>query len=288
MGREAALALAESGKTVILVARNQVKLELLQDEIAHLGGNAVAVLCDFSDLERVKKAAEQILALDVVLVGMANNAGMQGVYAKKSAQGYELAAATNVFGPFTLAEMILPHLAAGARVEFTVSAVEDPERQFAVHAGFRGMRYTTIANMAQGIYPEGGSANPGFDSYATTKGALLACALQFAGEYPHLKVNALEPGLTLGTGLGVEAQKPVLKFIAKYILPLIGPLFSNRPNMSSPKKAGVLIARLVTTIDTTGVYYNEKGAPMEASKQMQDESFRAGLVADLRGFLKRE
>jgi NAD(P)-dependent dehydrogenase (short-subunit alcohol dehydrogenase family) len=286
MGYQAALATAKSEITIILVARNPSKLEAVKAEIMTKGGNAQTVVCDFSNLDSVKAAANAISLLNYKLVGLANNAGTMYNGEKKSAQGYDLTFATDYLGPFLFSELMLPLLSAGARVEFTVSAVEDPERKFATRTGFRGGRFLSIEKNAQGIFKAGGAKNKSFDAYATSKQCLLAATLIFAKAYPELKINALEPGLTLGTSLGMDEANAITKAIATKILPVFAPLAAHFKYMSSPKRAGNLISKLVTTVDTTGIYYNEKGEPMQSSQAIQNDAFCEKIVRETRDFLK--
>ncbi|MFP3670381.1 SDR family NAD(P)-dependent oxidoreductase, partial [Priestia sp. SIMBA_032] len=76
MGRVAALELAAHG-TVVLVGRDRRKLDEVAAEIeARPGGQAVAVVADFSDIRSARRAASEIAALGLPLAGVANNAGM--------------------------------------------------------------------------------------------------------------------------------------------------------------------------------------------------------------------
>jgi hypothetical protein len=55
---------------------------------------------------------------------------------------------------------------------------------------------------------------------------------------------------------------------------------------STPKIAGRLIAKTLTdTSDATGVYYDEKGKPMQASQQVSDPAFSDRYVAETRALL---
>ena len=101
-----------------------------------IGGTA-----DLSDITSARSAAARITALGLSIGGLLNNAGIFPAHPSTSAQGWDTAFATNHLGPFTLTEALLPTLTDGANVVFVVSAVEDPERRIAVHAGFRGGRY---------------------------------------------------------------------------------------------------------------------------------------------------
>jgi NAD(P)-dependent dehydrogenase (short-subunit alcohol dehydrogenase family) len=141
IGRRTALELARHG-TVVLVGRDPGKLSEVETEIrARPGGHAVSVVCDLSDIPSARRAAAEIVALDLPIAGLLNNAGIMPNGAGRSAQGWDLAFATNHLGPFAFTEALMPHLPDGANVVFICSGVEDPERKPAVAAGFRGGRY---------------------------------------------------------------------------------------------------------------------------------------------------
>jgi hypothetical protein len=54
--------------------------------------------------------------------------------------------------------------------------------------------------------------------------AILAAALALARENERLRFNAIEPGINPSTGLARNVP-PVLHFLAKYLSPLLVPLF---------------------------------------------------------------
>ena len=188
------------------------------------GGNAVAVMCDLSDISSVQRAAAEIVRLKLPLAGLVNNAGIMQLRATKNARGWDMSYATNHLGPFVFTEALLPHLRDGTNVVFVVSAVEDPERKAAASAGFRGARYISAEASARGQWEPGGSTKPGFDAYATSKQAILAAALVFARENPRLHINAIEPGLNPSTGLGAGDANPLVRFIQRFVVPLVVPL----------------------------------------------------------------
>ena len=128
IGYETALELAKHG-TVVLVGRNREKLEQVQKTIKDNGQNAVSVVCDISDIVSVRQAAQQIVELNLPIVGLLNNAGIMSSKAIKSKQGFDMAYATNHLGAFALTEALLPQLPDGANVVFIASAIEDPERK---------------------------------------------------------------------------------------------------------------------------------------------------------------
>lgn len=137
--------------TVVLVGRDSGKLSKVQKAIQQKKGRAVSVVCDLSDMRSVKRAAADIVALNLPLVGLVNNAGIHQATPTKSAQGWDLDFATNHLGPFILTELLMPHLPDGANVVFVASGVEDPERKPAVAVGFRVGKDLLKANHSAGL-----------------------------------------------------------------------------------------------------------------------------------------
>src|SRR5277367_5380185 len=87
IGRATALELAKYG-TVVLVGRDPLKLDELQKAIVQNGQHAVSVVCDLSDLASVRRAAAEIIALDLPIMGLLNNAGVMQMRATKNALGW--------------------------------------------------------------------------------------------------------------------------------------------------------------------------------------------------------
>lgn len=200
-----------------------------------------------------------------------------------NALGWDTTFATNHLGPFALTEALLPHLPGGARIIFVASGVEDPKRTPAKAAGFRGGRFISVAASTRGEWQPGGSSNPGFDAYATSKQCILAATMALARENPRLRINALEPGFTPNTGLARDANA-ALRLVAKYILLLLLAPFVRY--WSTPKRASRLEAKLLTNrSDQTGIYYDERGEPMLGSPLVQDQVFQDRVVAQTRALL---
>ena len=283
IGRLTALELAEHG-AVVLVGRDRQKLDEVQKTIEQKGQHAVSVVCDLSDIASVRRAAAEIIALHLPIAGLLNNAGVFPMRATKNALGWDMTFATNHLGPFALTEALAPHLPDGANVVFVCSAAEDPERQLAKAAGFRGGRYISAEASARGEWKPGGSKMPGADAYATSKQCNLATVMAFAREIPRLRFNALEPGFTPNTGLGRDANA-FLRFVANSLLPLIAP---HVKYWSTPKRAARLETKVLTDASgQTGVYYDERGHPMLGSALVRDPKFQDRVVAETRALLSR-
>jgi NAD(P)-dependent dehydrogenase (short-subunit alcohol dehydrogenase family) len=281
IGRATAFEVAKHG-TVVLVGRDREKLNQLQKELERKAGHAVSVVCDLSDLASVRRAAAEIIALDLPIVGLLNNAGIFPMRATKNAPGWDNAFATNHIGPFVLTEALIPHLPDGANVVFVASGVEDPERKPAKMAGFRGGRYISAEASARGDWEPGGSKMAGADAYATSKQCTLATALKFARETSRLRFNAVEPGFSPATGL-VRDANVFLRFLSKYVLSLFAPHIKY---WSTPKLAAPMIAKLLLNESgETGIYYDEKGQPMLGSAQVRDPKFQDRVVSETRALL---
>ena len=233
--------------------------------------------------ERAAPVAE-IIALDLPIIGLLNNAGIFPMLATKNALGWDMTFATNHLGPFALTEAPVPHLPDGANVVFVCSGVEDPERKPARVAGFRGGRYISAEASVRGEWTPGGSAMPGADAYTTSKQCNLATVMAFARETPRLRFNALEPGFTPNTGLGRDANA-FLRFLANYILPLLAPHIKY---WSTPKRAAQVATKvLIDASGQTGIYYDEGGHPMLGSALVRDPKFTDRVVAETRALLAR-
>jgi NAD(P)-dependent dehydrogenase (short-subunit alcohol dehydrogenase family) len=286
IGRATALEIAKHGQ-LVLVGRDREKLNQLQWEIESKGHHAVAVVCDLSDLESVRRGAAEIIALRLPIVGLLNNAGILQTHPTKNALGWDMSFVTNHLGPFALTEALAPSLPNGSNVVFVVSAAEDPERKPAMAAGFRGGRYISAEASVRGEWKPGGAKRPGFDAYATSKQASLAAAMAFARENPRLHFNAIEPGLNLTTGLGGADAGAFVRFLQKFVMPLLVPLLMPFIKiLSTPKRAARVITKiLIDAPGQTGVYYDEGGRSMRGSALVRDPTFQDRVVAETRAFL---
>ena len=281
IGYSTALELAKHG-TIVLVGRDQGRLDEVRKAIERAGQQAATVVCDLSDVASARRAAAEIIALRLPLAGLVNNAGIMELRATKNAQGWDTTFATDYLGPFALTEALTPHLPDGADVVFVCSGVEDPERRPATVAGFRGGRYISAEASACGEWKPGGSSLPGGDAYATSKQCDLAMVLAFARETPRLRFNAVEPGFSPATNLSRDANV-LLRFLGKYVLSALAPFIKY---WSTPARAAAVITNAVLNESgETGVYYDERGRPMLGSTQVRDPQFQDRVVAETRALL---
>jgi dehydrogenase/reductase SDR family member 12 len=112
IGKAAALALAQRGAAVHMVARDPVRGEEARAEIAAAAESDWVYLhtADISDLSQVRRLAHDLLASGERLDVLVNNAGAMAPERRLSVDGVELSLATNVVGPFLLTNLLLPRM----------------------------------------------------------------------------------------------------------------------------------------------------------------------------------
>ncbi len=95
MGKETATALAAAGHSVLIAARDIPKSERAAAEI---GGDVEVAHLDLADLTNVRKFADSVESVDVLV----NNAGVLGLPLTRTADGFEAHMGTNFLGHFAL------------------------------------------------------------------------------------------------------------------------------------------------------------------------------------------
>jgi 3-oxoacyl-[acyl-carrier protein] reductase len=100
IGRETALALAESGAKVVAAARSEEKLAALVSEIAAAGGEAWAVRMDVADADQVKAGFKQIVEKFGRLDILVNNAAVtrDGLALRMKKEDWDTVLETNLTG----------------------------------------------------------------------------------------------------------------------------------------------------------------------------------------------
>ena len=115
IGRATAISLAKRGAQVVLVGRDEARLDEVRGEAERASGSRVAwVRADFASLESVRHAAEEIAHRWPALRVLINNAGMNAGHHRASEDGFEMTFAVNHLAPFLLTTLLLPALTAGA------------------------------------------------------------------------------------------------------------------------------------------------------------------------------
>jgi NAD(P)-dependent dehydrogenase (short-subunit alcohol dehydrogenase family) len=119
IGEVTARELARAGARVILACRSRDKTQRVIDEIQRATGNASAeyLALDLADLGSVRQCAEAIVARNLAIHGLINNAGLAGKRGKTK-DGFELTWGTNHLGHYLFTRLLLERIkqAGGARI----------------------------------------------------------------------------------------------------------------------------------------------------------------------------
>lgn len=154
IGRQLALDLAREGAKPVLLARREELLKRLEEEIHAAGGVAEVFPCDVSDKDKVREAAEAILATGPVDI-LINNAGygFSGPLLKYSPEEIERLTQTNYLGAVYCLCAFVPQM----------------KKRRAGHV-------VNVASVA-GLFPP-----PYVSSYSATKFAMVAMSLAIRPE----------------------------------------------------------------------------------------------------------
>jgi NAD(P)-dependent dehydrogenase (short-subunit alcohol dehydrogenase family) len=169
IGEAIAHAYADAGARVAVLARTLSKAQGVADAIRRKGGEAEAVLCDISDQASITSAVADVThafgAIDILV----NNAGayLMSPLSATAEADIDLMLATNVKGPFLLAQAVLP--------------------------SFESRGQGKIINIAS-IF--GNDGFPGSAVYCATKAAVTLMTKSLALELRdrRIQVNAIAPG----------------------------------------------------------------------------------------------
>lgn len=112
LGVETARTLAHAGAKVLLLARDQNKLDKVAQQLREecAGSSIATVTLDLADLDSVRRAAPEILAQMPKIHLLINNAGVMACPLARTAQGFEMQFGTNHMGHFLLSCLLAPSL----------------------------------------------------------------------------------------------------------------------------------------------------------------------------------
>jgi gluconate 5-dehydrogenase len=112
LGEDAAIAYAEAGAKVALLARRGEKLEAVKAQIIANGGNAIVVVCDVTSEESVESAMKAVVnefgRIDILLnnAGVAIRGGVDSMTVAEWDQSFD----TNVKGIFLASKFAIPYM----------------------------------------------------------------------------------------------------------------------------------------------------------------------------------
>ena len=242
LGKAITLALAKTGETVIMVARDADRAAQVEKEIssATQNPNLDMQLCDLANFSSVRNLATILSSrynhIDVLI----NNASIYKRKRETSIDGYELMFATNHLGPFLLTYLLLDRLldSGSARV-INITAPSTTQLNFDDLQGDKNFN--------------------SLNAFGATKMANLLFTYELARrmENTGVTVNALHPGLVRST-LMKEAFAPI-RFLTW--------LFSSPANHAAEEVVKVAIS---PEFEETHGKFLHKGKEIEAAAYTLD------------------
>lgn len=169
IGRATALALAEAGADVAILARSLDKCEAVAEEIKALGRRSLAVQGDLGNEDDLKSGVAKVAAELGPITTLVNNAAItrDGLMLRMKREDWDAVIQTNLTGVFLLTQQVLPMMTKA--------------------------RKGRIINLTSVVAQSG---NPGQVNYISAKAGIIGFTKAVAREYAarNITVNAVAPG----------------------------------------------------------------------------------------------
>lgn len=253
IGKAAARALAGTGATVVLVARDRSKGERVLAELRTATDNPRLELLegDLSKLDDVRRVAAEFSARHDRLDVLVNNAGALFSTHQLTVDGFEQTFALDHLAVFLLTDVLRPLLerTPGARVITTAS---DAHR-----AG--KLNLDTVATRPDG--------KAGFSAYGDAKMANIVFTRELARRAPNLTAYAFHPGW-VWTGFGLNNGGWMAA-----VLKTVGPWLARTPEQGADTL--VWLATATTPPGPSGTYFTDRRAILPNRRAQDDALARA-------------
>jgi NAD(P)-dependent dehydrogenase (short-subunit alcohol dehydrogenase family) len=253
IGKITARELARRGAHVILACRSADKTQPVIDEIVRETGNdkVELVALDLADLASVRRCAEQLLARNIPIHGLINNAGLAGSRGTTK-DGFELTFGTNHLGHYLLTRMLLDRIkqSGPARIVNVASAS---------HYQAKAINWDALRKKTK--------SRTGMPEYAVSKlsNVLFTKELARRLEGTNVTTYALHPGV-VATDVWRRVPSPVRWVMKKF--------------MVTPEEGAQTSIRCATApelANETGRYYDRDGKERRPNKLANDEQLAKEL-----------
>jgi len=253
IGKVTAATLAARGAHVILACRNRAKTEPVIAEIVATTQNKQVELVelDLGDLAAVRKTAEALIARELPIHGLVNNAGLAGQRGQ-TRDGFELAFGTNHLGPYLFTRLLLERIRASAPARIVNVAS-------ASHYAAKRIDWDALTQPTRSV--------TGLREYSVSKLANVLFTKELARKLAGTTVTtyAIHPG-TVAT----DVWRRIPSFLQ----------WPMRLFMLTPERGAVSTLRCATDpalANETGNYYTADGSQKRPSRVSQDEALAAEL-----------
>jgi NAD(P)-dependent dehydrogenase (short-subunit alcohol dehydrogenase family) len=253
IGKITARELAKRGAHVILACRSADKTQPVIDEIKRETGNDKLefIQLDLSDLASVRRCAEELLARNIPIHGLINNAGLAGSRGTTK-DGFELTFGTNHLGHYLLTRLLLDRIkqSGPARIVNVASAS---------HYQAKGINWDALRAKTK--------SRTGLPEYAVSKLSNVLFTKELARRLQGTNVTtyALHPGV-VATDVWRRVPGPVRWVMKKF--------------MVTPEEGAQTSIRCATAPELaseTGRYYDRDGKERKPNKLANDEQLAKEL-----------
>jgi len=249
-----ALELARQGAHIIMACRTATRANAARDQIRLATGNqrVETIELDLGDFGSIRACADQLLARDLPIHCLINNAGIAGARGK-TASGFELAFGTNHIGHFALTHALLPRIRES--VPARIVTVASRAHRYVGSLGFEGLTARTQSWLTIREYAVSKLANILFSQE-------LGRRLQGTGVHTY----ALHPGV-----IASEIWRHAPQFIVKL----------RKRSMITPEegaKTTLYCASADAVAEQTGLYYDRcqtrQPSALASSRALAEELWR--------------
>jgi NAD(P)-dependent dehydrogenase (short-subunit alcohol dehydrogenase family) len=257
IGHATAMQLAQLGAEVVLVGRDERRLDAVRVEArASTGNERVSwVRADFASLVSVRVAAKEIARRWPAIHVLVNNAGVNVARRTTTVDGYEMTFAVNHLAPLLLTTLLLPALARGApsRIVNVASVFAHFGRLNLDDLMYERRRYNSTS------------------AYNQSKLANVMSTLELAAylEGSGITVNCVSPGL-----VATDLLREHTWSAARWLRPLWQWL------LMTPDRAARRVVRVATSdalATVTGHAFAGSGRPITVPRRARDTNARARL-----------
>ncbi|MDQ2902877.1 MAG: SDR family oxidoreductase [Chloroflexota bacterium] len=256
IGKATALALAQQGATVVMVARNQARGEAALQEIRAASGNPaiVLLLADLSSQASIRQLGATFVERYPQLHVLVNNAGVFMLKRRETVDGLEMTFAVNHLAPFLLTHVLLDHLKASGSARI-VNVCSDSHTS--------GRIDLDNLQLLKGYNV--------WRAYAQSKLAMLLCSYEFARRLAgtDITLNCVHPGFVF-TNIGMNNVSPRIQALVRPILARLG---------SSPEKGARTTLYVATSPEVAQVsgQYFANCHPIASLPRSHDEALQQRL-----------
>lgn len=164
IGSGIALGFAKAGAEVVVhYSSSSAGADKVVADIRQMGGRAVAIQANFSEVEPIRDLAREAIAFLGGIDAVVNNAGitMNRPFEKVTAEQFDILYNVNVRAPFFLIQTLLPELEKSRGTVINISSIHAFEgyTEHSVYAGTRGAIVSFTRQLAIELAPRGVRVN---------------------------------------------------------------------------------------------------------------------------------